>query len=698
MTFPWMLYCRRRLECGSAVALALAGAVVACGPEFPNSYYAMPESELLAAPEGFFAAEIARLEIAPPALRAVPADRDNPRATTLEIDVADVRRGLEERGFNRARVQQLLWNYETARRRVENVAAARDATDEQRAAASGPVDPLDDGRALDDLLAGVPAEFALYLRGAAAWHRGDLTTARQHWMAVLALPETERKRRSTWAAFMLGRVWHKQAAAVADREPIAERRQAAQAFRQARQLALSGLPDPLGLATSSLGWEARVALDADDAATALTLYLEQHAAGDPTAIQSLRITAARILALPSADLAAFATNPVGRRVVTAYLISRTGGTLSYEGTGSQELARAGEWAAALERAGVRAAREADRMAWLAYEAGQFALATQWVRLAADDSAEANWIRAKLALRAGEVADGEAFLRRALASPTLAEPHRKRVSAELSRVCLARDDFPGALAACLAGGHWEDAAFVAERVMTTAELRQFVDARPIPVAAVRSQAEDVAWAVDLEVALRELLARRLTREGRVEMAAAYFSGEKRIWFEGYVWDVRVGFDLTQPAPERGRAFWRAAQCARAHGMELLGTEMDPDWSMWGGSFAGESAAQRRAELRLTGGVLAPTTAELERLKVQTVPEKRFHYRYRAAELAWWAASLLPNDDAETAQILATAGGWLKARDPQAAQPFYQALVIRCGNTPLGQAAARKRWFPVERSEQ
>ena len=130
------------------------------------------------------------------------------------------------------------------------------------------------------------------------------------------------------------------------------------------------------------------------------------------------------------------------------------------------------------------------------------------------------------------------------------------------------------------------------------------------------------------------------------------------------------------------------------MDLLGTELDPDWAIWSGDFAlGDAGAARRKGPGAEGGVLAPTPLELERLAAQRVPEKRFHYRYRAADLAWWAASLLPNDADETAEILATAGGWLKARDPEAAKPFYQALVIRCGNTAAGRAAAQKRWFPT-----
>ena len=511
MKFPWMFRCRRRLECGGAAALALAGAVAACGPEFPNSYYAMPEAELLAAPEGFFAAEIARLEIAPPAMRAMRLPPDGVRATTIEIDVTDVRRELEERGVAPSRAQQIAWNYEAARQLVEKIATARERAENGKpdGIAEAAMDAM---RTMDELLAGVPAEFAHYLRGAAAWQAGDLASARREWTAVLALPADDRRRRSTWAAFMMGRAWLKEAGTTGWPASVSVRAAASRAFQQTRQFALAGLADPLGLATSSLGWEGRAALDDGDYPTAVALYLEQHAAGDPTALDSLRITAARMMAQPAGEIARFASDAPSRRVLTAYLVSRAGGIRGNEGAARQVMERAGEWAAALEKAGVREAREADRMAWVAYEAGQFALAAQWVRLAPRASTEANWIRAKLALRAGELASGEKFLRAALDSGSAAETHRVRIAAELSRVCLARDDYGAALAACLAGGHWADAAFVAEHVMTTAELVNFVELRPPVERGPATRWADDPWPRDLERSLRELLARRLAREG------------------------------------------------------------------------------------------------------------------------------------------------------------------------------------------
>jgi hypothetical protein len=74
-----------------------------------------------------------------------------------------------------------------------------------------------------------------------------------------------------------------------------------------------------------------------------------------------------------------------------------------------------------------------------------------------------------------------------------------------------------------------------------------------------------------------------------------------------------------------------------------------------------------------------------------PWRRFHYRYRAADLAWEAASLLPSGD-EKAGMLATAGSWIEHSDPQAADRFYKQLVRCCGSTELGREADELRWFP------
>ena len=131
------------------------------------------------------------------------------------------------------------------------------------------------------------------------------------------------------------------------------------------------------------------------------------------------------------------------------------------------------------------------------------------------------------------------------------------------------------------------------------------------------------------------------------------------------------------------------------MEWMATGLEPDWAIHGGYFqASPAGASRTAIPKWEGGIFAPTAEEQARLSAHPAPEKRFQYRYRAAELAWWASSLMPDQSEETARVLWEAGDWLKHRDPKAAEPFYRALVLRCGKTSIGREAARLRWFPKE----
>ena len=66
-------------------------------------------------------------------------------------------------------------------------------------------------------------------------------------------------------------------------------------------------------------------------------------------------------------------------------------------------------------------------------------------------------------------------------------------------------FPGRL--------WDDAAFVAERVLTADELKAFVDRQPLPQPKANQNEGD-----DPVVRLRYLLGRRLVREDRYKEAA------------------------------------------------------------------------------------------------------------------------------------------------------------------------------------
>jgi hypothetical protein len=262
-------------------------------------------------------------------------------------------------------------------------------------------------------------------------------------------------------------------------------------------------------------------------------------------------------------------------------------------------------------------------------------------------------------------------------------------------------YEDALDAFVNGGHWEDSAYIAERVLKLTELEGWVlthaSTEEAPAAAAENFGAESGYdrhrSEELKQDLRCLLARRLVRDHQFEKAAIFFPENLKPHYAIYRDSVKTGFDAMQTPEKRARAFWRAAQLVREEGLELMGTELNPDNHLWAGQFGGwrNLAAMRVENLHFIGGPFQPTDDELERVSEHSVPERRFHYRWRAAELAWWAASLLPNESEETAAILHTAGIWLKARDPQEANRFYQAIAIRCGRTELGKQVAERHWF-------
>jgi hypothetical protein len=115
-------------------------------------------------------------------------------------------------------------------------------------------------------------------------------------------------------------------------------------------------------------------------------------------------------------------------------------------------------------------------------------------------------------------------------------------------------------------------------------------------------------------------------------------------------------------------------------------------VWNGSFywkAGVEAGRAVA----TGRLDDSSPDERERLlRHRPAIDQRFHYRYRAADLAEQAIRLMPDDDDLTARMLWVAGSWLKYRSPSEAERFYQDLVRRCPQTDLGRAAKASHWFP------
>ena len=569
---------------------------------------------------------------------------------------------------------------------------------------------------------GLPGEFADYFAGAVALRKpeAEAVEARQAWERLLARPTAERKYKSTWAAYMLGTLWEKE-------DPD----KAVAYCQMTRDFAKRGLADSIGLATAAFGLEARVELQRGHFKRALELYLQQYAAGDSSAPLSLRSAAREALTTGGDELAVIAAAPNERSVVTAYLISgerngeRDGERFTTSGgVATSSMAR---WLVAVEAAGVKDVDSAERLALAAYQEGDSELAQRWIKRARSTPV-AQWLQAKLYLRAGKVAPAAAlFAQLADRLPVVPEAEaanstefadslyiptggryaheldnsaaRVRVLAELGVLKLSRGEFAQALDALLRSAFWQDAAYVAERVLTTDELKTYVDQNwpPGEVTTNAAPLEDSSvtqmphgyWGE-----IRYLLARRLTRELRSREAREYFPTKLQASFDELGVALNDGWNESSPAAQRAQALFLAAKIARTNGMDLLGTELAPDWHINDGNFDQGLTWQVRATNSI--GAIASVASEDEMQRAsrpQADPEERFHYRYQAAFLAWEAAKLMPDNADETARVLCTAGTWLKERDPETADLFYKSLVRRCRQTAIGEQADRMRWFPI-----
>lgn len=610
----------------------------ACGPFLPQSLITAPPDSAWVAPVADFGQEVRRL--APPPRYAASS------LSAIDLELAELR----PLGIDPA-----AW----------------------RAWREGRV------RTMPTLPEHVSQEFKIYAEGGAAWRRGDRALAASLFSQLLALPEAERPSRTVWATYML-----------------AEHRMDEADFDAVLRLVDAGAPDPLGLATASLGEKARIHLWDHDWRGAADLYLQQDADGDPGGVPSLRLVIAQ--AIEADTLGAFAGDPVLSRVATAWLLSR-GGPYPSEA----ELERSRGWLAAVEAADLHAMPDADHLAWLHYQMGDIADTQAWLARS-EETPLTHWLRGRLLLREGRLAEAERELVAAARSFPAREfwsdgaiLDRERWSGlspaeeawgDVGLTRLAREDWDGALSAFLASGSWQDSAYVAERLLPLSEacaIAGSLPAAPIPPALLyddgwaRSQPEQPippasSAATVTASALRYVVARRALREGQPvnlqDLPPVYRADARRLI------EARARAESAISPKARAAALWAEARVTRARGLELLGTELDPDYAAAAGDFEVYPPTVDRftPSQRSAWGPLAATAAEEARFRASAPePDRRWHYRYEAARLAVEAADLLDEHDPDVAILLCRAGRWVHSADFELAVAYENEALRRTG---------------------
>ena len=547
---------------------------------------------------------------------------------------------------------------------------------------------------------GLPEEFATYFAGAIAYHLGQLDEASEHWTGLMELPPTRRHYRSTWAAFMLGRISSQSNPA----DSILR-------FQETRNLANEGFNDSLGLANASLGWEARIYFQQGDFEKALEGYLDQHAGGERSALSSIRIVIRKLFSLESPPFEALVTNPRVRRVISNYFLSPL-----FSIATPKAQAQLDQWITALESQRVLDTDLAEPISWSLYRLGKFGEARRWIKRADPDSPMSQWLLAKLHLREGNQEAAAQLYAKLVQNilPTtrgadlqnvyvdrgeygfFKSPGKHQVHGERAIIQLSQEDFVQALHSLMQSGSWLDAAYVAERVLTVDELKAYVDDQ-WPELDDSQQASYGYMSHELSKPaltdrLRRLLARRLLREQRWNESQRYFYPPYQNQAQRVGHSIRYGRDSSHPLEKRAEALWTAAFILRYDGLALIATELAPDWKLYQGNLQPSPLTDERLDLG-SWPMFTPSQNEIDRVQASTLRvNERYHYRYVAANIAWEAAHLLPDEHPDTARMLCQAGTWLKIANPKAADRFFKALVNRCGTTRLGKRAAALNWFP------
>ncbi|WP_172588456.1 tetratricopeptide repeat protein [Shewanella xiamenensis] len=552
----------------------------------------------------------------------------------------------------------------------------------------------------------LPSALTWYSLGAMAFDAKEYDKASDYFKKVIDLPESERAGRSLWALYSLSRIELIKSKSANDNSHFVQ----ANAYLQQLQAEVTqGAADPLRLSLAGLGEQAYILLHQGQAQIEVTrgeyeppkidvalnpatldkiieLYATQSAEGDSSGYDSLLMLSRTLMAKDITEIKPLLQQPSVQQLLIAYWQS-SANDFAFDGQLTEMGQQVAKILTIFPTDGLMLS-QGDKLAAIYYQLGDYASAERLIALA-KPSGLTWWLTAKLMMQKGDQAQAAKAYAEAVrhfptdmnaATATTSQQDAQqqaieadaeqatycRIRAEQGVLSLERGEYVDALNQLFASGdeYWQDIAYVAERVLTTAELKLFIDEH-VPVMNFEYP-KDSDWYDSVEPLnnrLRYLLGRRLLREGAIAEAPAYFSNPT---LNANVQEY--GKALTTAKSSKGiesaRAYWTAAELARHQGMEILGFELAPDYSIYAGMF----------DLRDWYAADKLSDKEQQRISAsQAIPDKRFHYRYQAAELASKAADLVPHNSQAYAALLCQATGWVLYRDDELAQRYYKKYV-------------------------
>lgn len=699
-----------------------------CGPFFSDTVLDRPQAALDTPPVSYLH-DLYQL-----AGRPLPADgRNNPHPEQpflqqIPLESAELRNFWQEAGVDSGEIDQRIKHYESVRQLL--LAPVVDVGKMNFPTHGGQPLALS-ARPLGD---NFPADVADYVEAARLHSQAQTAEARTLWKSILERPPAGRKFRAAWAAWMLAKT----------SPDISE---CLDWYARVETEIESGATDVLGLRGAAKAW--RAAMMEDDPVMALRFYYDAFAGGKESAAIDLRRVSRKLL--ETDDAATFATaaaSPLIRRLLNLALHASLDGSgvMAFEaGTNEARPPLPDRWLSALEKHAAQPLDDGPRVAWALYSAGRFDESRKWLALSSKEDSLGMWLQAKFDLRDGNLDAASSNLAKSVDIQSKAadwnpqnpylerlwfdgaqdrhEAQQGRLLADAGIVALARKDYLAALESLRHGGYREDATYLAESLISTDGLikhvRKVAPAWSVPLG--ENETIDPYSCLTSSIAfypnrigpdnqLRYLLARRLAREKRLKEAREFMPPELLPLLDHYIALDRARRSGRYSGEAGAAIAWRQALIHRHFGAELFSTDGAPDggvrdWMFPAPDFASARKFQKgwsrdwSREPQLVaaekpGDLAIPsvTTDEIRRVGLYSVGNpKRFHYRYHAADLAWEAGGMLRKNHPLLPRLYNTAGQWLSARDPEAADRFYQAMVRRGEDTPEGRAADAKRWF-------
>ena len=327
-----------------------------------------------------------------------------------------------------------------------------------------------------------------------------------------------------------------------------------------------------------------------------------------------------------------------------------------------------------------------------------------------------YIEAKLARQTGNTYLATKKLRQWLAMAEKARPLEKdelvnvhdyeiKINAEkdvyglLGSALVFRHNFKEAAEYFYRAGSEVDLHMILERYFTLDEAMEFVKK---------------LGSTRLDEQYKYLVSRRAFRESRFDLAARYLPEQEAANLKSYIDFMTKGNDKKLDANSRAIALYNAAKILRYHGMELAGTQEAPDFfpGGYGTGLPYDDCAVSDTPARCRyNALIGKWTLCREHISWhnnestfsfpgfnapkdhRNIPAtQRYHYRYRAAQLALKAGNIAQDDDLR-AIIYIFGGNCLRKTSLPEADIFYKMLVNECRGSLLSKLADKQRWFPT-----